>query len=506
MLKALCYVLLVTVPAVLLWILNRRRQHSLFRKHGIPGPEPELIWGNFKQLKKNRLQVLDEWIKQYGKVFGFYMAEKPYMVVTDLDLIRQSFVKESRTFQDRPRYFVELEPFVSTLLFLKGKWLRNIRIRSYGSKGAKLSRSSCSSRSSRSCARKSFVLLQNCCATTNIFVLYRATQIVCMLALVASASLAREVNCQQDSDDPLLKAARALILDADTNLVETAIAMPGMRTLLGLFYPFTSYCRMLGRLLENINDTVRLRRKEGGTQHKDMLQMMLDAQAGKEDAAHDVRKKGPLIEDRHVIANSLLLLMAGYETTGAALAFTLYLLAVHPEEQEKVHSELAEQLEQNSELAFDDVHRLKRLDLVIREAVRLYPSVPILVARTCLPDTTVNGQFIPAGTTLLAPAWSIHRNPEYWPEPTKFIPDRFAEDHPERHPMAYFPFGLGPRLCLGWRLALLEMKMAVCGILRDYKLAPCKETQNPTPVGVPGMTLRPEGGIKVKLEARSRQL
>uniref|UniRef100_V5H6M2 Putative cytochrome p450 6a2 cypvia2-like protein n=1 Tax=Ixodes ricinus TaxID=34613 RepID=V5H6M2_IXORI len=95
--KVVISLFLLVVPSILLfWVFRRRRAHGLFRKNGIPGPEPELFWGNWNQLKKNRIQVMQQWIDQYGKVFGFFMAEKPCMVVTDLNLVRQIFVKEAQ--------------------------------------------------------------------------------------------------------------------------------------------------------------------------------------------------------------------------------------------------------------------------------------------------------------------------------------------------------------------------------------------------------------------------
>ncbi|KAM7305153.1 cytochrome P450 3A4-like [Ixodes scapularis] len=262
------------------------------------------------------------------------------------------------------------------------------------------------------------------------------------LDAITKIAMAWKVNCQQKTDDPLLIGVKRLLEDLDKAIVESSLALPGIRAVLKLLYPLTSFSNLLNRICENVRDTVKSRRQDQSLREKDMLQMMLDAQAGTEDAAYDVHKSGLLIEDRHLVSNAIVLLLAGFETTAVTLGFALYLLAMHPEEQERVHTEMEDLFSHANELTFDDVHQLKHLDMVIRETLRLYPPVPLLVARTCLSDKTVMGQFIPAGTTLIAPAWHIHRNPEYWPEPSRFLPERFAEGHPERHPMAYtFPSG-----------------------------------------------------------------
>lgn len=117
----LVWTLALMVPLVLLWAIKRRRQHGLFRRHGIPGPEPHLYWGNWMQLKKNRLEVMNQWIKTYGKVFGMFMADQPYMVITDVDIIRHILVKEANLFLDRPEFTLSIEPMASSLVLLRGE-------------------------------------------------------------------------------------------------------------------------------------------------------------------------------------------------------------------------------------------------------------------------------------------------------------------------------------------------------------------------------------------------
>ncbi|KAK8782599.1 hypothetical protein V5799_016060 [Amblyomma americanum] len=112
--------LLLVISYAVLWMVDRRSKHCLFKKLGVPGPKPDLLWGNWKQLKKNRLRVMTEWIKQYGKVFGIYLADQPFMVITDTELIRECFIKATKVFQDRPRYSINMEPMVSTMPLLKG--------------------------------------------------------------------------------------------------------------------------------------------------------------------------------------------------------------------------------------------------------------------------------------------------------------------------------------------------------------------------------------------------
>ncbi|CAN7947389.1 unnamed protein product [Ixodes pacificus] len=140
--------------------------------------------------------------------------------------------------------------------------------------------------------------------------------------------------------------------------------------------------------------------------------------------------------------------------------------------------------------------------MVIRESLRLYPPVVLFVSRHCREDTTIMGQFIPAEANIIVPTWHIHHDPEHWPEPFKFDPERFAEGLNTDHSAAYLPFGLGPRVCIGKRFALLEIKLALCKLIRKYRIRQCKETQDPVKLVVPTAAINPEKGISVKFEQR----
>ncbi|CAN8019280.1 unnamed protein product, partial [Ixodes persulcatus] len=119
--------IVVTAMTALLWVLNRRHRHGLLRRNGIPGPRPHLLDGNYAQLKKNRIEVVERWIKEYGKVFGYYVGDIPYIVLTDVEMIKQCFVKKASTFHDRPPFPVAVEPFISSIVGLEGDEWKKVR-------------------------------------------------------------------------------------------------------------------------------------------------------------------------------------------------------------------------------------------------------------------------------------------------------------------------------------------------------------------------------------------
>ncbi|KAL1482172.1 hypothetical protein MTO96_033988 [Rhipicephalus appendiculatus] len=136
--------------------------------------------------------------------------------------------------------------------------------------------------------------------------------------------------------------------------------------------------------------------------------------------------------------------------------------------------------------------------MVVREGLRLYPALPVMILRECAQDTTVLGQFIPRGTTLVAPPWHIHRDPNIWQNPDEFIPDRFANQ--SALSSTYFPFGLGSHVCLGQRLAMLMMKTVLYKTICEFELSLNAEDSGPLKLKVPGLLLNPVGALRVNFK------
>lgn len=174
-------------------------------------------------------------------------------------------------------------------------------------------------------------------------------------------------------------------------------------------------------------------------------------------------------------------LLAAHHTTGVAVSWTLYLLGRHPEVAERVAGELDRVLGDRSAPDYSDLRRLTYLDMVLKEAMRLYPPGPY-GARETTEALRLGAYEIPAGTTLFYPFWAVHMNPDHWPEPERFDPGRFAPDAvAKRARLAYIPFGIGPRSCEGAGLAMVEAELILAVLLKrfHFRLAPGHEV---TPV------------------------
>ncbi|MFI9407858.1 cytochrome P450 [Nocardia sp. NPDC052316] len=170
----------------------------------------------------------------------------------------------------------------------------------------------------------------------------------------------------------------------------------------------------------------------------------------------------------------LMTMLAAHHTTGVAISWTLYLLAQHPAVADRVADELTDILGDRPAPEYADLKCLPYLKMVLEESMRLYPPGPY-GAREVSEDLRVGDYTIPAGATIFYPIWAVHLNPEYWPQPEVFRPERFtAAESAGRPRFAYIPFGLGPRSCEGVALAMVEAQLVLAVLLRRFRfeLAP----------------------------------
>ncbi len=221
-------------------------------------------------------------------------------------------------------------------------------------------------------------------------------------------------------------------------------------------------------------------RRAAGAPGSDLLSLLLTARD---------EETGEPMPDSQVRDEALTLLLAGHETTANALAWALHLLANHPEEQARVRDELAEL---DGPVRPADLRRLRYTGAVVNETMRLYPPAWIIL-RHLTREWTVSGYRLPAGATLLISPWVVHRDPRWWPEAHRFRPERWLSADPARHRYAYFPFGGGPRQCIGNDFAVTEATLVLAVLLRRWRVEAALGTPPVRPL--PLVTLRPRAGV-----------
>lgn len=208
-----------------------------------------------------------------------------------------------------------------------------------------------------------------------------------------------------------------------------------------------------------IYDMIEARRESTET-NQDLLTMLLRARD---------EETGEGMSDRQVRDEAMTIFLAGHETTANALTWAWYLLSTHPNIAKKLHEEV-DQVLSGRVPTVEDLPNLIYTEMVIKEVMRLYPPAWVIGRETLAADD-IGGYRIPPKSSVMFSPYIMHRHPTYWDNPTAFDPERFAPENDKRHPhFTYFPFGGGPRLCIGNHFAIMEAQLILAIIAQHYEL------------------------------------
>jgi cytochrome P450 len=229
-----------------------------------------------------------------------------------------------------------------------------------------------------------------------------------------------------------------------------------------------------------------IQKKKKSDSNNDLLSMLIEAR--------DV-DTGEAMSDVQLRDELLTIYVAGHETSGYAIAWSIYNICKHPESYQKVKDEL-KLVMPDGVLTMENFGQLKYLRAVIDESLRLYPTAYI-VGRESKEKDEIDGLEIPKDIMTLISVYHLHRNPKYWKQPNNFVPERFLDKaHPLANSDAYFPFGAGPRMCIGFYFALMEITVVLANLFYHFDL---KLVENQTIEFEPLVTLKPKNGIQVEI-------
>lgn len=337
-----------------------------------------------------------------------------------------------------------------------------------------------------------------------------------------------------NSEMESINARIAAAIDAFMGFLPLAF-LPASELLYKLPLPLMNRIRDSRRDLDELIYGLIAERRRDDRDYGDLLSMLL--------ASQDAEGTGSM-SDEQVRDECVTALLAGNETTANGLSFALWLLARHPEAQQRLQEEATDVLGSRAnrrDATAADYARLPWAHACFAEAMRLYPPV-WTIARTAAETYQWRGFTVPKGSILLAPTWVLHRDPRFWPQPEEFLPERFLDTAPQagvsvdsrysnasaaapdfnavseplnnkatRPKFAYFPFAAGSRQCIGEGLAWMEGVLILATIARDWSLTPALtaaqlknpfEAQSNTPRLDPKVTLRPKDGVLVQLQSR----
>ncbi|XP_043225907.1 thromboxane-A synthase-like [Amphibalanus amphitrite] len=495
------------ITAVVLLLIRRWQRFRVLQGLGYRVPPHSFLYGHADRLLgRSGLDEARRLLAEYGVRYGrrgatmaVYVGATPHLWTTDPDLIHELCVRRADQFPDRPANGSPLtDELQQTLLTLKGaRWRRVRSVLSPAFTAAKLRGMA----PLMADATGTFLqLLEEDRAAGRASDFYSGFQQL-TLEVICRAALAMDVRCQRDTRHPLVQTVSALVAG-----VPLVARLRQLQPLTGLVRPLLRALGATGRLVRH-NETMAawlrgvVAHREAAAAGpetalpKDVLQLLLDARRSSAD-------REPLSEDE-LISNAFIFVLAGYETTRTALSFTSYLLAAHLAVQQRLGAEVTEQLTAgpDGELDCEQVLSLPYLEQVVQESLRLFPPIPAMFGRRVARPAEVGGVHVPAGAVVSVSVFCLHRDPELWPEPERFDPERFsAAGRARQQSGAHLPFGLGPRHCIGSRFALLQMKLVLCHLLRRYRLLPPLEPLEPV---LAAPFLAPASGkIELRVEPR----
>uniref|UniRef100_A0A8C0GGQ7 unspecific monooxygenase n=1 Tax=Chelonoidis abingdonii TaxID=106734 RepID=A0A8C0GGQ7_CHEAB len=315
--------------------------------------------------------------------------------------------------------------------------------------------------------------------------------------IITSTSFGVNIDSMNNPQDPFVKEVKKLVkFDFFSPFFILIAVFPFLIPLLDMLNVNVFPNDALEFFTRSVTKIKEKRKRETRRDRVDFLQLMIDSQ--------NLNTSHEILTDTEILAQAIIFIFGGYETTSSILGYMVYSLATHPDVQQKVQEEIDSVLPNQAPLTYDALMQMEYVDMTVSETLRLFPFGG-RIERVCKKDVEINGVTISKGTVVMIPPYLLHRIPEYWPEPEEFRPERFSKENKETmDPYMYLPFGAGPRNCLGMRFALLSIKVAIASLLQNFTFRPCKETPIPLKLSSKGF-ITPMEPIILKLVPRTAE-
>ncbi|KAJ9594230.1 hypothetical protein L9F63_014390 [Diploptera punctata] len=429
------YIILVLLALVICLYLYFTRHFNYWKKHGIPYVKPLPFFGNLKDAFLQKYYaglVLQDIYKEYKHepYVGIFAFDRPALLVNDLDLIKNIMVKDAHHFVDHHLLIDEkVDPIWSNIIFsLKGERWKHTR--------NKLSPTFSSGK-----MKMMFNLVDNCSKNlSNVLEKISADELrlIGLKETLARFTTDSISTCSLGIDSNSLSNPDSEVRQYMRKVFEFSV-FKGVGTTLMFFMPtFLKTMKM---------------KEQNGVVRRDLLDSMMEIRKN----GMEISGEGNVDFDGDMfVAQAFNIFIGGFETSSSATTFMLYELSKHPEAQNRLREEISQVLQKhNNQVTYEAIQEMKYMDMVVNETLRKYPVLGFL-DRVCSRDydlsiPTGKGVFtIKAGMSVYIPLQGIHNNPDYFPDPEKFDPERFNEENKlNRHNFAHIPFGEGPRICIG---------------------------------------------------------
>ncbi|CAH1400045.1 unnamed protein product [Nezara viridula] len=503
--------LAIALSLLVVWLLYKYyiSVYDLWKKRGIPYYPSKFPFGCSHEILTHPrfgAYLHDEMYKKLAPnpMFGLFVMRVPMLHVRDPELIQLILTKEFSHFRERMFFKSSEKDLLSQNLFGLGseKW-RALRV--------KLTPTFTSGK-----MKAMFPLFVNCAEAFDSLIISKigsnvdikdlvgrlTTDIICCCAF------GLDINTIQEPDHELRRIGAQAFQMRFIDRVKILI-LQAMPKIANKIEARLSPKETEDYIVKLVEDTMEYRKKNN-IKRNDFLDLLIQLN-NKGTIGDDMKDE---IEEQKcqpfeltiglMAAQCFVFFIAGFETSSSVQSFCLYELAVNQDIQTRVRKEIDEIIEKHGGLTYQAVHEMEYLDMVISETMRKYPTLPLLMRYCTKSITTRYGYKIEAGDSILIPVWSLHHDPEYYPDPEKFNPERFSEQNRESiKPYTYLPFGEGPRMCIGMRFGQLQTKVGLITLLRKSRVEPCAATKIPLVLGPSPMITAPKDPIVLKLVPQS---
>lgn len=468
----------------------------MWRKQGVPTPSPLLYkWEQIINTLAGSYLTLDVRRSQkYGRVFGYHDGRIANLVVSDPQILKHMLISNFSYFTDRRSVSDDSPSVQKQLIQMSGtewKQLRHIISPTFTSGKMK----ALYPMMNRAIEQMMAHIEEHHGTEFDIKHLFGSLT----MDVIASCAFAVETNTHKDRDSPFVLNAESFLTFSKTRMLVLLLLPRSLRQVLGIGLFKKEPLRFLEQLA---NSLIAERRKQMGSCQQDLLQMLIhagsqsndsenvtngDQNSGQKDGQHDtVRGSKKTLTDDEIIANVILFLVAGYETTSSLMTYLVYSLACNPSVQEKLLQEVLEAKNSDGNLNYHQIMKMPYLDAVISETLRMYPPV-VRVDRQVSEESgfsfdcpPIGRIHMPRGSAVIVPIYAMHHSEEFFPHPENFDPERFMSGNKETIiPYTHVPFLIGPRNCIGMRFALTEVKLAVASLVTRYEFKKSPNTDVP---------------------------
>ncbi|CAH1400047.1 unnamed protein product [Nezara viridula] len=483
-----------------LWVSN----YNYWKERGIPSYPAEFPYGsdpNLVKLKTFQGYTIDKMYHEFSPhpLFGIVVLRKPLLVVKDPELVQLVLTKEFSHFRERGLIKLLKKDTLNHHLFhLGGERWRPLRM--------KLTPTFTSGK-----LKAMFPLFISCAESFSSLLLSKADSKVDIKELAGRFSADVICSCAFGLDMDVINHPDNKLRRIGIERMKVPFFRKLNVALVQLFPALSTVLKTRSTSKEDENYVINLvknimeQRENSGIVRNDFIDLLIQ-----------LKNKGNLGDDGHefeepfemtlelIAAQCFVFFIAGFETSSSVQSFCLYELALHQDIQSRLIKEIDETIEKNGSLTYKAIQEMEYLDMVVAETSRKYPTIPSLNRQCTKTITLPSGQKIEKDTAIIIPVWSLHQDPQYFPDPDKFNPERFSQENKDSIvPYTYLPFGEGPRMCIGMRFGLLQTKVGIVTLLRKFRVEPCEETKIPLVMGGASATTASDEPVIIKLVARS---